>query len=58
MVSDATYLSMILSDLPSPAEASSQPTKRAEGFAQAGNRFPSASSAGQAFWDHALAPGT
>jgi hypothetical protein len=31
---------MIFSDLPSPAEASNQTTKRAEGFAQAGNRLP------------------
>jgi hypothetical protein len=31
---------MILSDLPSPAEASSQSTKPAKGFAQAGNRYP------------------
>jgi hypothetical protein len=31
---------MIFSDLPSPAEASSQWTGRAKGFAQAGNRFP------------------
>jgi hypothetical protein len=33
-------LSMIFSDLPSPAEASSQTTNCAMGFAQAGNRFP------------------
>jgi hypothetical protein len=32
--------SMILSDLPSPAEASSKTTNRAKGFAQAGNRYP------------------
>jgi len=31
---------MIFSDLPSPAEASSQIMGRATGFAQAGNRFP------------------
>jgi hypothetical protein len=31
---------MIFSDLPSPAEASSETTKHATGFAQAGNRFP------------------
>jgi len=31
---------MIFSDLPSPAEASSQTASRAKGFAQAGNRFP------------------
>src|SRR5262249_44025831 len=32
--------SMMFSDLPSPAEASSQMTDRATGFAQAGNRDP------------------
>jgi hypothetical protein len=31
---------MILSDLPSPAEASSKPDKPCQGFAQAGNRHP------------------
>jgi hypothetical protein len=31
---------MIFSDLPSPAEASSQTMIGATGFAQAGNRFP------------------
>jgi hypothetical protein len=31
---------MMFSDLPSPAEASSQTTTSATGFAQAGNRFP------------------
>jgi len=31
---------MIFSDLPSPAEASSQMTPSAKGFAQAGNRYP------------------
>ncbi len=36
----AYYLSMIFSDLPSPAEASGQLTNHAKGFAQAGNRFP------------------
>jgi hypothetical protein len=36
----AYFWSMIFSDLPSPAEASSQTTKRAMGFAQAGNRYP------------------
>jgi hypothetical protein len=30
---------MIFSDLPSPTEASSQTTRRAKGFAQAGNRY-------------------
>jgi hypothetical protein len=32
--------SMIFSDLPSPAEASSQMNELSQGFAQAGNRFP------------------
>jgi hypothetical protein len=32
--------SMILSDLPSPAEASSQNEQPCQGFAQAGNRYP------------------
>jgi hypothetical protein len=32
--------SMMFSDLPSPAEASSQTTDPAKGFAQAGNRYP------------------
>jgi len=31
---------MIFSDLPSPAEASSQTIVRAKGFAQAENRYP------------------
>jgi hypothetical protein len=31
---------MIFSDLPSPAEASSQNGEPSLGFAQAGNRFP------------------
>jgi len=31
---------MIFSDLPSPAEASSQTANCAKGFAQAGNRYP------------------
>jgi hypothetical protein len=30
----------MFSDLPSPAEASSQTTGLAKGFAQAGNRYP------------------
>jgi hypothetical protein len=30
----------MFSDLPSPAEASSQMTNRETGFAQAGNRYP------------------
>jgi len=34
------FWSMIFSDLPSPAEASSHTTSRATGFAQAGNRYP------------------
>jgi hypothetical protein len=33
-------LSMILSDLPSPAEALIHARGLCEGFAQAGNRFP------------------
>jgi len=32
---------MILSDLPTPAEASIHQIGRRQGFAQAGNRFPS-----------------
>jgi hypothetical protein len=36
----AYCLSMIFSDLPSPAEASNETTNRRLGFAQAGNRFP------------------
>jgi hypothetical protein len=32
-------LRMILSELPSPAEASNETTNRCLGFAQAGNRF-------------------
>jgi hypothetical protein len=32
--------SMIFSDLPSPAEATSQLVDRAKGFAQTGNRYP------------------
>jgi hypothetical protein len=31
---------MILSDLPSPAEAASRVESLSKGFAQAGNRFP------------------
>jgi len=53
---------MIFSDLPSPAEALSQTTNSAKGFAQAGNRHPpriksggafsgSSSSAGVLRWD-------
>jgi hypothetical protein len=41
---------MIFSDLPSPAEASSQTTKRAKGFAQAGNRYPSRIKCGTGFF--------
>jgi len=39
---DSSFIvwSMIFSDLPSPAEASSKTTNRARGFAQAGNRYP------------------
>jgi hypothetical protein len=33
-------VSMIFSDLPSPAEASSQLNEPCRGFAQAGNRYP------------------
>jgi hypothetical protein len=36
----AYWWSMILSDLPSPAEASSQNEQPCRGFAQAGNRYP------------------
>jgi hypothetical protein len=40
-VADAGYSwSMIFSDLPSPAEASSDTADCAKGFAQAGNRYP------------------
>jgi predicted Fe-S protein YdhL (DUF1289 family) len=31
---------VILTDLPSPAEASAHPAEPVQGFAQAGNRFP------------------
>jgi hypothetical protein len=41
---------MIFSDLPSPAEASSQTTNRATGFAQAGNRFPPRIKSGAGFF--------
>jgi hypothetical protein len=41
---------MMFSDLPSPAEASSQTTKRAKGFAQAGNRYPSRIKCGTGFF--------
>jgi hypothetical protein len=37
---------MIFSDLPSPAEAASETTSRATGFAQAGNRHRIKSGAG------------
>jgi hypothetical protein len=33
-------MSMILSDLPTPAEASAHTVRPCQGFAQAGNRFP------------------
>jgi hypothetical protein len=36
----AYCLSMIFSDLASPAEASLEDTSRSHGFAQAGNRYP------------------
>src|SRR5438309_9410613 len=39
-ISDSYRWSMMFPDLPSPAEASSQTTNSAKGFAQAGNRFP------------------
>jgi hypothetical protein len=42
--------SMMFSDLASPAEASSQTTNRAEGFAQAGNRYPSRITCGTGFF--------
>jgi hypothetical protein len=35
-----SFWSMIFSDLPSPAEASSRTTNCPTGFAQAGNRYP------------------
>jgi hypothetical protein len=41
---------MIFPDLPSPAEASSQTTNRAAGFAQAGNRFPPRIKSGAGFF--------
>jgi hypothetical protein len=41
---------MMFSDLPSPAEASSQLTKRVTGFAQAGNRSPSRIKCGTGFF--------
>jgi hypothetical protein len=41
---------MIFSDLPSPAEASSQMTTRAKGFAQAGNRYPPRIKSGAGFF--------
>jgi hypothetical protein len=41
---------MIFSDLPSPAEASSRTTERANGFAQAGNRFPPRIKCGAGFF--------
>jgi len=41
---------MILSDLPSPAEASSQMMERATGFAQAGNRYPPRIECGAGFF--------
>jgi hypothetical protein len=41
---------MIFSDLPLPAEASSQTTNRAKGFAQAGNRYPPRIKCGEGFF--------
>jgi hypothetical protein len=42
--------SMMFSDLPSPAEALSQTTTRARGFAQAGNRYPPRIKCGAGFF--------
>jgi len=42
--------SMIFSDLPSPAEASSRTKGRAKGFAQAGNRYPPRIKCGAGFF--------
>jgi hypothetical protein len=53
---DHAFLSMIFSDLPSPAEASNVRTKVWRSFAQAENRLPPTDQVrGQAFRDHALA---
>jgi hypothetical protein len=41
---------MMFSDLPSPAEASTQLTNCAKGFAQAGNRYPSRIKCGTGFF--------
>jgi len=41
---------MMFSDLPSPAEASSQTMNRSEGFAQAGNRYPPRIKCGAGFF--------
>jgi hypothetical protein len=41
---------MIFSDLASPAEASSQTTNGAVGFAQAGNRYPPRIKCGAGFF--------
>jgi hypothetical protein len=41
---------MIFSDLPSPAEASSQTDQRRHGFAQAGNRYPPRIASGAGFF--------
>jgi hypothetical protein len=41
---------MIFSDLPSPAEASSQMTEQLQGFAQAGNRSPPRTKCGACFF--------
>jgi hypothetical protein len=40
----------MFSDLPSPAEASSETTKSAKGFAQAGNRYPPRIKCGAGFF--------
>jgi len=44
------FLRMIFSDLPSPAEAASETTSRATGFAQAGNRYPPRIKSGAGFF--------
>jgi hypothetical protein len=41
---------MIFSDLPLPAEASSRTMKRCQGFAQAGNRYPSRIKSGTGYF--------
>jgi hypothetical protein len=41
---------MILSDLPSPAEASGRVKNAGQGFAQAGNRYPPRIKSGAGFF--------